>query len=187
MVSQRTTTTISTNHGSRELVYRMALLTLEVVRLGMTGCHHACSIRSMATTTVGGLPLINSLVVTGTTFRDPVSTAQREARKVMIKPSLLPEVLRVTVLTRQQLSIMRIILMMTLATFLTGAMQNTLVHMTFLAIQLQMHTIQQEVLVVLGSILPAAFIVTLGAKRTIRALMHILVTSLTIPLRQFRE
>ncbi len=77
--------------------------------------------------------------------------------------------------------------MMALATFLTGTMQNTLVHMTFLAIQLQMHTIQQEVLVVLGSILPAALVVTLGTKRTIRALMHILVTSLTIPLRQFRE
>ncbi len=78
----------------------MALLTLEVVRLRVTGSHYACSIRGMASTTIGGLPLIDSLIVTGTTFRDPVSTTQREAREVVIKAGLLPEVLRVTVLTR---------------------------------------------------------------------------------------
>lgn len=59
--------------------------------------------------------------------------------------------------------------------------------MTFLAIELQMHASEQEVLMILGCILPAAFVMTLRTERTIRTLVHILMTSLAVPLGQFRE
>lgn len=59
--------------------------------------------------------------------------------------------------------------------------------MTLLAIQLQMHAVEQEVLMILRGILPTTFVVTLRAERTVRAFMHILMTSLTVPLRQFWE
>lgn len=73
----------------------------------------------MTSTTVRRLTLINALIMTGTTFRYPMRPAQWETCEVVIKTGLLPEILRVTVLARQQLSIMRIILMMTLTAFLT--------------------------------------------------------------------
>lgn len=109
----------SANDSTRELINRVALLTLEVVRLSMTWCHNTGGIGRMTSSAIRRLPLINTLIVTGSAFRDPMRPAQREARKVMVKASLLPEILRMTVLARQQLSVMRIILMMTLATFLT--------------------------------------------------------------------
>lgn len=109
----------SSNHGARELIYSMTLLALEVIRLSMTGRDHACRIPGMTAAAVGRLPLINTLIMTGPAFSHAMCTAQREAGQVMIKARLLPEILRVTILTRHQLTIMRIILMMALAAFLT--------------------------------------------------------------------
>jgi hypothetical protein len=57
--------------------------------------------------------------MTGPTLRNPVRPTQREAGQVMVKLRVLPEVLRVTFLTREQLSIVRIVFVMALATFLT--------------------------------------------------------------------
>lgn len=59
--------------------------------------------------------------------------------------------------------------------------------MTGLAIKLQMDTGQQEVLVILGGILPAAFVMALRTERTIRSLVNILVTALAVALRNFGE
>lgn len=96
----------------------MALLTLEVIRLGMAGCHHPRRVSGMTAPTVGRQPLIHTLIMTGPAFGHTVRAAQREPCQVMIKARLLPEILRVTVLARHQLTIMRIILMMALAAFL---------------------------------------------------------------------
>jgi len=97
----------------------MALLALEVIRLGMAGRDHARRVPGMTAPTVGGLTLINTLFVPGTTFGHAMRATEREPGQVMIKARLLPEILRVTILTRHQLTIMRIILMMALAAFLT--------------------------------------------------------------------
>lgn len=105
----------------------------------------------------------------------------------MIKLRVLPEVLRVAILARHQLPLVRIVLMMALAALLARALENPLVHMAFLAIQLQMHTSQQKILMILGGVLPTAFIMALGTQRTIRPFMNILMTSLAVPLGNFRE
>lgn len=73
----------------------------------------------MAATTVRGLALINTLIVAGSTLRDPVRPPQWEAGQVMIEFGLLPEVLRMTILAGQELTMMRLVLVMTLAAFLT--------------------------------------------------------------------
>jgi hypothetical protein len=128
---------------------------------------HTRGVTGMTAPTVGRKTLINTLIMAGPAFRHTMRAAEREPCQVMIKAGLLPEVLRVTVLARHQLAIMRIILMMALAAFLTGTLQDPLIHMTGLAIKLQMNTCQQEVLVILRGILPAAFVMALRTERTI--------------------
>jgi hypothetical protein len=59
--------------------------------------------------------------------------------------------------------------------------------MAFLAIQLEVHASQQEVLVIFRSVFPATFIVTLRTERTVGPSMRILVASLAIALLVFRE
>lgn len=59
--------------------------------------------------------------------------------------------------------------------------------MTGLAIELQMHAGQEEVLVILRGILPAAFVMALRTERTIGSLVNILVTGLAVTLWNFGE
>jgi hypothetical protein len=161
----------------------MTLLTLKVIRLTMIRRHHTCRILGMTAAAISWLPLINALIVASPAFCNPMRTTQRETRQVMIKPRMLPEILRVTILARHQLAIMRVILVVTLTALLTRSFQHPFVHMTIFAVQLEMNAGQQEVFMILRCILPPAFIMALGTERAIGPFMNILMASLTIALR----
>ncbi len=165
----------------------MTLLTLEIVRLAVIGRRNSCCIFEMTITTLCRLPLVDSLCMASPTFRDSMGSPQRESAQIVIELSLLPEVLSVTLRARYKCSLMHVVFMMTCAALLTGAAQDTFVDVTFSTIQLQVNSDEQEVFMILRSILPATFVVTLGAEGTISTLVHIFMASLAIPLFDFRE
>lgn len=59
-------------------------------------------------------------------------------------------------------------------------MQDPIIDVTLFAVQLKMHTFQEEIAMEVTRAAPAAFIMTFRTERSIRSVMHIPVTGLTI-------
>lgn len=143
----------------------------------MDRCRHGRSILVVTGATVGRQALVYALVVTSFAFRHPMGTLQWVSREVVIKLSLIPEILEMTIAAGRQLPIVIILLDMADATLLTATLQGTTNSVTGFAIGQKMHTDELHFLMKIACGFPARFVVTLRAGRAVAAVMRIFVTS----------